>query len=215
MRKRSTLGTCHQFRLRRKRTVVAAGLAGVVVALASGCGGGSSNSSATTSATATSSSTTPSGLSAASRALFTYAACMRGKGVDIPDPVRGANGRYAFPQIPANVLSAAGVRAKAQACSAKLPQGTFRRGGQQTPTAQAAFQKFSKCMSANGAPIGRPGGQRGQSIVPGQAPPNGQGQPQGQGPGGGLFNSTDPKAQAALAKCRKLLPAGAAQGGAP
>ena len=34
------------------------------------------------------------------KALFTYAACMRGKGVKIPDPCPGANGRYAIPKIP-------------------------------------------------------------------------------------------------------------------
>jgi hypothetical protein len=138
--------------------------------------------------------------------------------VNIPDPVRGTNGRYAFPKIPAKVVNAPGVRAKAQACAAKLPQRTFRRGAP-SASQQAAFEKFSACMRAHGAPIGRPGarqgappprqGQGGQGpsvpIVPGQGGP-------AQGGGGrtgfGFFDSSDPKVKAALAKCRKLLPGG-------
>ncbi len=181
--------------------------------LASGCGGGAkSNGSAASSTTAGTAATR----TAADKALFTYAACMRGKGVNIPDPVRGANGRYAFPQIPAKVLNAAGVRAKARACAAKLPQRTFRQGSPPSAAQRAAFQKFSDCMRAHGAPIGRPGAQpgpppagatqgtpsakgRGTLIVPGGAT----------GPGGrGFFDSSDPKVQAALTKCRKLLPGG-------
>ena len=242
--------SAHRLSSRHRRSAHAAavvGLAGVLAALASGCGGGSSSSSATTSATTTSGATTaPSTTTpptaaqrqaAAVKALFTYAACMRGKGVDIPDPVKGANGRYAFPQIPAAVLNAPGVQAKAEACAATLPQGSFRRGGQQTPAQRSAFQKFSDCMSAEGVTLGRPGGAPGGPPAgQGQGAPNGQGggtrttprapglQPgqgprpgagQGQGPrgrGGGFFNSTDPKVQAALAKCRSLLPNGFGRG---
>jgi large repetitive protein len=229
MRKRSTLGLSSRFRRRGMRTAAAAGAVTVIAALAAGCGGGGSSSnaaaaSATTTTTA-SSTTTAGGQTAAEKALFTYAACMRGKGVNIPDPVRGADGRYAFPQIPAKVVNAPGVRVKAQACAAKLPQGSFRRGGTQSPAQRAAFQKFSACMRANGVTFGRPGGQQGRPPAgQGQGAPNGQrrgvpivpGQPQGTRPGqgqgqgpGGFFNSTDPKVKAALAKCRKLLPAGA------
>lgn len=59
----------------------------------------------------------PSGLSAADQALFAYARCMRDKGVKIPDPVKGKDGRYAFPPVPASITGAAGVRAKAQECA--------------------------------------------------------------------------------------------------
>jgi hypothetical protein len=194
--------------VRTRSTLGLSTLVAVVVAFASGCGGGSSSSTATVSSTAAGAQT------AAEKALFTYAACMRGKGVNIPDPVRRANGRYAFPQISAKVLTATGVRAKARACAAKLPQRTFRRGGNQSPAQRAALQKFSACMSANGVTFGGPGGQQGR-------PPAGQrrGVPivPGQGPGGrgGFFNSTDPKVKAALAKCRKLLPAGFRGQGTP
>jgi hypothetical protein len=189
-------------------------LTAAAAALAAGCGGGgsSSNTPTTPAATTTGGTGTAAAQTAADKALFTYAACMRGKGVNIPDPVRGANGRYSFPQIPAKVTSAPGVRAKAQACAAKLPQRTFRGGGgyAQSPAQRAAFQKFSDCMTKNGASFGRPGGQQGR-------PPGAQGYPRGPVPGngaqrpgggGGFFNSTDPKVQKALAKCRKLLPAG-------
>ncbi len=190
--------SAHRLSSRYRRSAHAAavvGLAGVLAALASGCGGGSSSSSATTSATTTSGATTaPSTTTpptaaqrqaAAEKALFTYAACMRGKGVDIPDPVKGANGRYAFPQIPAAVLNAPGVQAKAEACAATLPQGSFRRGGQQTPAQRSAFQKFSDCMSAEGVTLGRPGGAPG-------GPPAGQGQGAPNGQGGGT--RTTPRA---------------------
>jgi hypothetical protein len=187
----------------------------VAAALAAGCGGGGSSSSTpTTRATTTGGTGAAAAQAAADKALFTYAACMRGKGVNIPDPVRGANGRYSFPQIPAKVTSAPGVRAKAQACAAKLPGRTFRGGGgyAQSPAQRAAFQKFSDCMSNNGASLGRPDGQQArppgaQGYPRGPVPGSGAQRPGGDG-GGGFFNSTDPKVQKALAKCRKLLPEG-------
>jgi hypothetical protein len=206
--------------MQRRFVLALVPLVAVLAAVASGCGGGSSSSSAATPATTTTSTTGTQ--TAADKALFTYAACMRGKGVNIPDPVRGANGRYAFPRIPATVTSAAGVRAKARACAAKLPQQTFRRGGAQSPAQRAAFEKFSACMRENGVTLGEPGGQGRPPAGQGQGAPNGQGRVvpivpgqglrpgQGRGPSGpgGFFNSTNPKEQAALAKCRKLLPTG-------
>jgi hypothetical protein len=205
--------------MQRRFVLALSPLVAVLAAVASGCGGGSSNSSAATPATTTTSTT--GGQTAADKALFTYAACMRGKGVNIPDPVRGANGRSAFPRIPAKVTSAAGVRAKAQACAAKLPQQTFGRAGAQSPAQRAAFQKFSACMRENGVMLAGPGGQgrppvgqgRPVRIIPGQGPRTGR----GQGPSGpgGFFNSTNPKEQAAFAKCRKLLPTGFGNRGAP
>ena len=222
MRQRSTVDFSFRSPRHGMRTAAAVGLVAVVAALASGCGGGA-KSSATTAGSTVATKPTAAAQTPAEKALFTYAACMRGKGVNIPDPVKAANGRYAFPQIPANVLNASGVRAKAQACAAKLPQGSFRRGGTQSPAQRAAFQKFAACMQASGVTFGRPTGQQGtppagqgQSapngqrrfpFVPGQGPTPGQGQGQRPGGPGDFFNSTDPKVKAALAKCRKLLPA--------
>ena len=224
MRQRARLDVFLGISGRGVRTAAAASVIAVVAALLSGCGGASSsgatNQSATTSTTATSQ-------TVAERALFTYAACMRGKGVNVPDPVRGTNGRYAFPKIPAKVLNAAGVRAKAQACAAKLPRGSFRGGNRPSSAQSAAFQKFTACMRKNGVPFGPRPGQRGQPPA-GQAPASpygrGRGVPivpgqgfRGQGRGGqaGFFNSNDPKVKAALAKCRSLLPAGFGDRGTP
>ncbi len=136
----------------------------------------------------------PPQLTAADRQLFQYAACMRSKGVKIPDPVRSKNGKYAFPKIPTKVLNAPGVKKKAQACAAQLPG---RRQNTSTPAQQAAFKKFSDCMAKNGVKINRPTGQPRQ----GQTPPSGQ-RPQT----GGFFNSKDPKVKKALAKCQKYAP---------
>ena len=69
----------------------------------------------------------PANLSPADKALFQYAACMRSMGVNIPDPVKGKNGKYAFPKIPAKVLNAPGVQQKARECASQLPG---RGGGQ-------------------------------------------------------------------------------------
>ena len=200
--------------------------------------------------------------SAADKALFTYAKCMRDSGVKIPDPVQGKDGRFTFPTISAAVTGAAGVRAKAQACasssgagrggqagSAAGSPGGFRGGfGQQTPAQQAAFKKFQDCLKTNGVtlPTGgrRPQPPAGTSATPltsttgkagtaakstvidpktgkaitrptilGQGPnansdDAGPGGGRG-GPGGrGGFFGGDAKSQAALAKCRALLPAG-------
>ena len=150
-------------------------------------------------ATGASAAKKPPQLTAADRALFQYAACMRKKGVKIPDPVRGKDGKYAFPKISDKVLKAPGVKKKAEACAAQLPN---RRVTQATAAQQAAFKKFSDCMAKNGVKAGQPGAQRTTTVQP---PPTGQ-PPTGQPRRGGFFNSNDPKVKKALAKCRKYLP---------
>ncbi len=107
------------FRRTRGRAALAAGLlalvaAGVVVGLG---------------ATASAATKPPPNLTPQERALFQYAACMRSKGVNIPDPVK-KNGRYVFPKIPAKVLNAPGVKEKARACAAQLPRTGRGPGGQ-------------------------------------------------------------------------------------
>lgn len=116
---------------------------------------------------------------AADKALFAYAKCMRDRGVKIPDPAKGKDGKFAFPAISKSITDAAGVRAKAQACAATAGalgnrsngaangdgpaggRGGF--GGQQTPAQQAALKKFQDCLKANGATTALPG--------PGRRPP--------------------------------------------
>jgi hypothetical protein len=141
--------------------------------------------------------TPPPPKTAADRALFQYAACMRKKGVNIPDPVRGKDGKYAFPKIPVRVLNAPGVKKKAQACAAQLPRVT-RGVGPQSPAERAQFKKFSDCMARNGVKVKQPTRRTGPPPAGRSGPP----------PGGpvGFFNSKDPKVKKALAKCRKLLP---------
>ena len=116
---------------------------------------------------------------AADKALFAYAKCMRDRGVKIPDPAKGKDGKFAFPAISKSITDAAGVRAKAQACAATAGalgnrsggaangggpaggRGGF--GGQQTPAQQAALKKFQDCLKANGVTTAFPG--------PGRRPP--------------------------------------------
>ena len=118
-------------------------------------------------------------VTAADKALFAYAKCMRDKGVKIPDPAEGKDGKFTFPAIAKSVTGAAGVREKARACagasgalgngSGGAANGNGPRGGQggfgrtQTPAQQAAFKKFQDCLTANGATLTAP--------RPGQRPP--------------------------------------------
>jgi len=84
----------------------------------------------------------PANLSPSDKALFQYAACMRGKGVNIPDPVKGKDGKYAFPKIPANVLNAPGVRQKARECAGQLP-GAGGQGSVFGPIVSAEGKSFT------------------------------------------------------------------------
>ena len=171
--------------------------------------------------------------SAADKALFAYAKCMRDKGVKIPDPAKGKDGRYAFATIPTSVTGAAGVREKAQACAAtsgaqRASNGAGQtgggpggfRGGQQTPgqrpqrpapTTSSATKKPGTTTAATvtdpktGKPLARP-------TLLGQGPgANDDGAGRGGGRGGfggrGGVGGGDAKTQAAFARCRSLLPA--------
>lgn len=132
-------------------------LAGLVAAVAAGAGAAATRATAPT--------------STADKALFAYAKCMRNKGVDIPDPVKGKDGRYAFPTIDTKITGAAGVREKAQACATasgalrggsddgNRPDGPGRGfGGPQTAAQKAAFAKFQSCLKAAGVTLPDRGG---------------------------------------------------------
>lgn len=144
-----------------------AGLALATLVLAAGlAASGATSARAATAAAAA--------LSPGDQVLFDYAKCMRGKGVAIPDPVKGKDGKYAFPAISKSITGAAGVKAKAQSCAPKAaangpaasngrggPTG-FRGalgGGAQTPAQQAALKKFQNCLKQNGVTLpSRPAG---------------------------------------------------------
>jgi hypothetical protein len=152
-------------------------------------------------------------LSPADQALLDYAKCMRGKGVQIPDPVKGKDGKYAFPAISRSITGAAGVQEKARACatsSGALKSGSasggttgpggFRGGGGgfggvQTPAQQAAFKKFQDCLKAAGV----------TGLTPGTRPPTATSTTAGASSTGksGTTNSgtvKDPKTGKAIAK---------------
>ena len=73
---------------------------------------------------------------------------MRKKGVKIPDPVRGKNGKYAFPKIPDKVLNAPGRQEERRRPRPAAPQPPPQLW---TAAERAAFKKFSDCMAKNGA----------------------------------------------------------------
>lgn len=147
-------------------------------------------------------------LSKQDKALFTYAKCMRGKGVKIPDPVKGKNGAYAFPAIPTSITGAPGVRAKAQACSRTA--GLANAGSRpQRPALTAAQQKkleqFQACLKKHG--VTRAFGRPGDGTPPDGGPRSGQVPPSGQAPpAGAQRRQPDAKTQKAMAACQKYSP---------
>jgi hypothetical protein len=147
-------------------------------------------------------------LSKQDKALFAYAKCMRKKGVNIPDPVKGKNGAYAFPTIPTSITNAPGVRTKAQACSRAAGfASTARRPQRPTFTAaqQKKLQQFQACLKKHG--VTRTFGGPGLGAPPNRAPSNGQTPPSGQTPPADFQPpKLDAKTQKAMTACQKYSP---------
>jgi hypothetical protein len=128
-----------------------------------------------------------------------FARCMRGEGLDVPDPQIGANG-----EIRQRIGGGPGGRGKfrpnepkfraaMQKCEKHL---RFGGGERPSPAQQAqfrdAFLKFARCMRANGVniPDPKPGGGAGFVMRMGAR---------------GAINPDSPKFRAAQTKCRPLL----------
>jgi hypothetical protein len=180
---------------RTHRTVraVAAGSAGVLAALALAACGGGSNGEATAS---------DDPREAAQEGALKFARCMRGEGIDFPDPQVGANGTIRMGRRPGSGGSDGPrpafrpndpkFRVAAEKCRKHL---RFGGGERPSPAQQAefrdAFLKFARCMRANGVniPDPKPGGGAGFVM---RAGPRG-------------INPESPKFRAAEQKCRSHL----------
>jgi hypothetical protein len=134
-------------------TVLAAGLAGIALAVA-GCGSSSSpgvanisSAKGASSASSESRGSSPEGPASLEQAAVAYAKCMRANGVpEFPDP--GAGGGFLF-RARAGLTSSPLFRAAQAKCHELLPPGP---GSGPPPSAQtlARFLKIAQCMREHG-----------------------------------------------------------------
>ncbi len=135
-----------------RAALVALGVAGAAIGVA---------------ATASAAKKPPPNLSPEEQALFQYAACMRKKGVNIPDPVKGKDGKYAFPKIPDKILKAPGVAQKARECAAQLPGRGGDQGSVSGPVTSVKGSTFT--VKTSMSPTGTSTVTIGSATITGQA----------------------------------------------
>lgn len=169
---------------------IAAGGAGVLAALVlAACGGGSDREATAASSTR----------EQAQEGALRFARCMRGEGLDFPDPQVAADGGIRI----RNRRDAGGPRLSPGPDDPKFRAATekcrkhlrFGGGERPSPAQQAkfrdAFLKFARCMRANGVNVPDPKFGGGAGFV------------MRMGPRG--INPESPKFRKAEAKCRPLL----------
>ncbi|MGL5863933.1 MAG: hypothetical protein ACRCY9_22045 [Phycicoccus sp.] len=159
-------------------------------------GGGSASSS---------SSASPSASGDAEQQLLDYVECLRGEGLDVPDPTVDAEGNLTLrpqggagggqPQIDRDQFQ------KAQETCGQPPEGALGIDEQDRSELEDAALEFAKCMRGEGIDVPDPDFSQG-------GPGGGGG---GQGPFGDL-NTDDPKVAAAVEKCQSAF-GGALPGG--
>nr|MDT0659999.1 hypothetical protein [Micromonospora sp. DSM 115978] len=172
-------------RIRARESALALGLT-VGLAL-TGCGGGSADGTGVASVgeggAAAASASPAAELSEDDRRLK-FAECLRGQGLDVPDPEPGAAGpRFNF----GDDVDPQQVRAAAEACREFAPNGG--EGVQLDPEQVETVRELAKCMRANG--------------VPDFPDPSADGRiPFGQS----QIDPQDPTVRAAFEKCQEHMP---------
>ncbi|MGL5930826.1 MAG: hypothetical protein ACRCY8_17990 [Dermatophilaceae bacterium] len=158
---------------------------GGVAAIEEGSGGGSSSSAS------------PTASGDAEQQLLDYVECLRGEGLDVPDPTVDAEGNLTLrPQGGAG--AGAGQRLdreqfqKAQETCGQPPEGALGIDEQDRSELQDAALEFAKCMRGEGIDVPDPDFSQGG---PGAG---------GQGPFGDL-DTDDPKVAAAMEKCQSAF----------
>lgn len=174
-----------------RKLMVVAGLAAAIGVAGCSSGGppsGVASISGSNSPTSTSAAGPGSGNANEQDAMLKFAACMRKNGVDMPDPKPGqADG---MPGVSPNDPAAAQKAAAAlSACEKLMPNG-----GQPTAQDNERALKFAQCLRAHGVNVPDPNANGGGTLP--------------------SFDTTDPKAKAALAACAPSgsTPAGATSG---
>lgn len=134
-------------------------------------------------------------------ALLSFVECLRGKGLDVPDPEVDADGNLSL--SPRSLFGQGTgdpekLRAGMQACGG-LPEGV---GGGFSPEDRTQFQdtmlKFAECMRGEGVDMPDP------DFSSGGPPAGGGGSGQARGPFGQL-DRDDPKVAVALEVCQKIF----------
>ncbi|MGL4172968.1 MAG: hypothetical protein ACRCTR_02680 [Actinomycetota bacterium] len=188
--------TTPRHKLRVPGTLSALAIAALVLA---GCGGDDSSdtgvaSVAGSSNTASASATAQSAEEKEAAALK-YVECLRGEGLDVPDPQVDENGnlRLRPPGGRGGGGQGGGIDReafqKAQDACGEVPEGLGGQIDQNDPEFQDAVLKFAECMRGEGIDIGDP------DFSGGGGP-------------GGLFQGLDlqdPKVQEATEQCRSAL----------
>lgn len=171
--------------------------AGVIL---SGCGGSSSNSGvaqlgSTSSAPAPADqSTTQVSPQDAQDAILAYTRCLRGEGLNIPDPdfsATGGGARILLPRAGIDPTSPKFRKAQAK-CQPLIASIRTQFSPERREQLQEAAVKFAQCMRKNGVNVPDPDFSRGV------------------GPGGGLFGTgridpSNPKVQKAMDACRSVF----------
>ncbi|MGL5819579.1 MAG: hypothetical protein ACRCYR_18605 [Phycicoccus sp.] len=184
----------------RQLRALAAGV--LLVGVLAACGSEESSSGGvaaideSSSSSSGSSSASPTASGDAEQQLLDYVECLRGEGLDVPDPTVDAEGNLTLrPQGGA----AGGQRLdrdqfqKAQETCGQPPEGALGIDEQDRSELEDAALEFAKCMRGEGIDVPDPDFSQG-----------GPGAGGGQGPFGDL-NTDDPKTAAAVEKCQSAL----------
>jgi hypothetical protein len=173
--------------------------------IAAGCGGGSDSQVAqlegASQTTSTAMTTTPaSAASDPQEALLSFVKCMRGEGIDLPDPDFSGGGPGRGRGQGGGFLVNSGIdprdpkfQAAQQKCRPLLASIEQRFSPELRQAFQDAALEFAKCMRERGFDVPDPDFSQA-----------------GPGPGGGLFrngnlNPRDPKTRAAIDECRSAF----------
>ena len=179
-----------------RSVVVAATLVLALPLLAACSDEGASVGVASVAGTGATATAAPSASGDAEKQLLDYVECLRGQGLDVPDPTVDADGNLVLgpggggnaqpPQIDRDSF------AKAQEVCGDVPTGALGLDDQDMTEIQDAALAFAKCMRAEGVDVPDPDFSGGL----------------GQGASGrpfGDLDTDDPKVSAALEKCQSEL----------
>jgi hypothetical protein len=156
-----------------------------------GCGGDGASSSSTAS----------SSRDKAFDGALKFARCMRGEGLDFPDPQKGANGlvKIGGPNVGPNPNDPR-LKAAQQKCGKYLEQGGGEaRDPAQEARFQDAFLKYARCMRSQGVNVPDPKPGEGGGIVFQQGDPNA---PDPESP---AYKAADRKCHSLLAEVDKAV----------
>ncbi|MDG4834038.1 hypothetical protein O7627_32745 [Solwaraspora sp. WMMD1047] len=179
-------------RVRRRRSTGRARALGAVLALViglalAGCGGGSDDASGVASVGdggAGVASASPAAELSEDERRLKFAECLRGQGLDVPDPEPGQRGpRFNFGED----VDPQQVRAAAEACREFAPNGG--EGVQLDPEQVEAVRELAKCMRENGVPDFPDPAADGRIQL-----------------GQGDIDPQDPAVRAAFEKCQEFMP---------